>query len=73
MKNVTFKLETLTCPSCVNKIEKAVASTKGVEEVNVLFNASKVKVQYNEEIVDSISIKRSIERVGYDVLSESTR
>ena len=45
MKKATIQLETLACPSCVQKIENAVKSLSNVEKesVNVLFNASKVK------------------------------
>jgi copper chaperone len=70
MKKVTFKLETLTCPTCVTKIEKAVTKTKGVSEASVLFNSSKVKIEFNEELVSQQDLVRVIERVGYDVLSQ---
>lgn len=70
MKNITYQLETLTCPGCVLKIEGAVKSMKGVHEVQVLFNASKVKVNFDESIVDGNEIKKTIDRVGFDVLGE---
>lgn len=70
MKNKTYQLETLTCPGCVLKIEGAVKNIKGVNEVQVLFNASKVKVDFDESIVDGNDIKKTIERVGFDVLGE---
>jgi len=40
MQKATIQLETLTCPSCIQKIENAVKSLEGVdkESVNVLFN-----------------------------------
>jgi copper chaperone len=70
MKNKTYQLETLTCPGCVLKIEGAVKSIKGVNEVQVLFNASKVKVNFDESLVDDNEIRKTIERVGFDVLGE---
>lgn len=41
MKKATIQLETLTCPSCVQKIEQATKSQVGVEKesVKVLFNS----------------------------------
>ncbi|NBI08204.1 heavy-metal-associated domain-containing protein [Senegalia massiliensis] len=68
MTNKTFKLETLTCPSCVIKIEKGVKSTFGVENVEVLFNASKVKVTFDENSTDENEIKGVIKDLGFDVL-----
>jgi copper chaperone len=70
MKKVSFKLETLTCPTCVTKIEKAVKKTKGVQAVAVLFNSSKVKIEFDENQVSQQDLVRVVERVGYDVLSE---
>jgi len=66
----TYQLETLTCPTCAQKIESAVKSMKGVKEVEVLFNASKVKVNFAEEMGDGKEIKKTIERLGFGVLGE---
>ena len=51
MPKATIQLETLTCPSCMQKIDGAVKSLKGVEKdsVNVLFNSSKVKLNFDDE------------------------
>ncbi len=66
----TYQLETLTCPTCAHKIESAVKSMQGVKEVEVLFNASKVKVNFEEEVADGKEIKKTIERLGFGVLGE---
>ena len=44
MKKATLQLETLSCPSCMAKIEGAVKNIDGVEKdtIKVLFNASKL-------------------------------
>ncbi|MDI9479569.1 MAG: cation transporter [Bacillota bacterium] len=39
MARKTYQLETLTCPTCVRKIETAVKQMDGVKDVEVLFNA----------------------------------
>jgi copper chaperone len=51
MKKATIQLETLTCPSCMQKIDNAVKSVEGVdkESVNVMFNSSKAKLNFDEE------------------------
>jgi len=43
MNKVTMKLDDLTCPSCMTKIEGALSHQDGVKDVKVLFNASKIK------------------------------
>lgn len=70
MTTKTYQLETLTCPSCTIKIETSVKKIAGVEKVEVLFNSSRVKVSFNESLEDSSIIKNTIEKVGFDVLSE---
>ncbi|HLW08392.1 MAG TPA: heavy metal-associated domain-containing protein [Marinilabiliaceae bacterium] len=69
MKTVRFQLETLTCPSCIAKIEGVLSREKGVEEVKVLFNSSKVKVKYNEEEISSEKLGEIIEKIGFPILS----
>lgn len=70
MMTKTFQLETLTCPSCVMKIESALKRTKGVNDVEVLFNASKAKVTFDENLNDGSEIRKTIERLGFNVLGE---
>lgn len=69
MKTVKYQLETLTCPSCVQKIEGVLNKEQGVEKARVLFNSSKVKIEYDEDEVTSDGLKKLIEKVGYPVLS----
>ncbi len=69
MKTKRFQLETLTCPTCITKIEGALNKKSGVEEAKVLFNSSKVKVKYNSEEISSEQLEEIIEKVGFPVLS----
>lgn len=69
MKTTRFQLETLTCPTCITKIEGVLSKEPGVKEAKVLFNSSKVKVAYNEDEVTSEKLGDLIEKVGYPVLS----
>lgn len=70
MQKATIQLETLTCPSCLQKIDKAVKALEGVdkESVEVLFNSSKVKVNYDEEKTSIEEIEKAITALGYEVL-----
>ena len=69
MKKASIQLETLTCPSCAQKIENAVKATAGAdkESVKVLFNASKVKFDYDEEKASIDDFVKAIEKMGYEV------
>lgn len=68
MKQLKLQLETLTCPTCIKKIEGALSKTEGVESAKVLFNSSKVKVKYEDTIISSEQISETIEQLGYSVL-----
>ena len=71
MKKLNMQLETLTCPSCLEKIEKGVKSLEGVDKnsVKVLFNSAKVKLNFDENILEPKEIENKISSLGYDVLS----
>jgi len=70
MTTKTYQLETVTCPSCINKIEGMLKSTKGIEKSEVLFNSSRVRVSFDEAVVESETIKSKIDKLGYKVLGE---
>lgn len=69
MKKATIQLETLTCPSCAQKIENAVKSLSGVEKesVKVLFNLSKARFDFDDEKLSLGDIEKAITTLGYEV------
>ncbi len=75
MQKATIQLETLTCPSCMQKIENGVKSLEGVdkESLKVLFNSSKVRVEYDDEKVSIKDIEKAIDKLGYDVLKTQVK
>jgi len=70
MTSKTYQLETLTCPSCMAKIQNALKKTNGVKEAEVLFNTSRAKVNFDEAVISSEKIRNTIERLGFKVLGE---
>ena len=70
MTNKTYQLETVSCPSCIAKIQGMLKKTEGITSSEVLFNTSRVKVAFDEAIITSDSIKTKIDKLGYKVLSE---
>lgn len=75
MQKATIQLETLTCPSCMQKIENGVKSLEGVnkESVKVLFNSSKVRVEFDDEKVSIEDIENAIDKLGYEVLKSQVK
>lgn len=75
MKKATIQLETLTCPSCLQKIENGVKSLDGVnkESLKVLFNSSKVRVEFDDEKVSMTDIEKAIDKLGYEVLKSQVK
>ncbi|HYF81744.1 MAG TPA: cation transporter [Clostridia bacterium] len=69
MKKLSIQLEQLTCPSCIRKIETTVHKTVGVDSAEVLFNSSKVKVQFDETKIEAKQLEKIIKSLGYSVLS----
>jgi copper chaperone CopZ len=69
MKTITLQLETLSCPSCIRKIESALSSLNGVKEVRVLFNASKIKAQIDSAQSSAELLVETVENLGFKVLS----
>lgn len=69
MEKVMMQLGTLTCPSCLQKIETAVGNAKGVKSVKVMFNASKVKAEIDSSETNEDALKDLIEKLGYEVKS----
>ncbi|MGO1469175.1 MAG: heavy-metal-associated domain-containing protein [Tissierella sp.] len=69
MKKATIQLESLACPSCVQKIENATKKLDGVdkESVKVLFNSSKVKFDFDNEKLSLKDAEDAIAALGYEV------
>ena len=75
MQKATIQLETLTCPSCMQKIENGVKSLDGVDKksLKVLFNSSKVRVEYDDEKVSIKDIENAIDKLGYEVMKSQVK
>ncbi|HLS54138.1 MAG TPA: heavy metal-associated domain-containing protein [Tissierellaceae bacterium] len=75
MKTATIQLETLTCPSCMLKIEGAVKGLEGIEKdtVKVSFNSSRVRLDFDEDKISVDEIEKAITKVGYEVKKSRVR
>lgn len=66
-KRAILQLDGLTCPSCMTKIQKALANQAGVEKVQVLFNASKAKADFDDQQVSANDLAAVVDKLGYEV------
>ncbi|OCA89332.1 metal-binding protein [Bacillus sp. FJAT-27225] len=75
MQKAVIQLETLSCPSCMQKIENAVKGLNGInqESVKVLFNSSKVKADFDSETLVIGDIEKVIENLGYPIIKSKVK
>jgi len=75
MQKATIELETLSCPSCLLKIESALKGLNGIEKdsLKVLFNSSKVKTDFDSKSVRIEDIEKAIEDLGYPVIKSKVK
>lgn len=64
----TIQMEELVCPMCAQKIETALQKVPGVTSANVLYNASKAKVEFDESQTSTEELIRVITGLGYVVI-----
>ncbi|WP_283679649.1 cation transporter [Lentilactobacillus sp. Marseille-Q4993] len=69
MSKAIMQLDELSCPSCLQKIQGALEQQPGVENVKVMFNAAKVKTEFNNDQVQSDQLSKVVTDLGYEVQS----
>ena len=64
---VQIPIAGMTCASCVNRIERFLRKTPGVDEANVNLATEVATIRYIPEIAGMDELARAIEAAGYDV------
>lgn len=64
----SIQMEELVCPMCAQKIETALQKTPGVKSATVLYNASKAKVEFDENETSLEALEKIITGLGYMVV-----
>ena len=70
MKKKSMSVSGMHCASCALNIESAIKKMEGVSSVNVNFATEKLNVEFDENITNEEKIKKSVEQLGYRVISE---
>eukprot|EP01104_Vermistella_antarctica_P014707 TRINITY_DN4680_c3_g2_i1.p1 TRINITY_DN4680_c3_g2~~TRINITY_DN4680_c3_g2_i1.p1 ORF type:complete len:946 (-),score=219.54 TRINITY_DN4680_c3_g2_i1:1559-4396(-) len=65
MSTDIFKVEGMTCSSCVNIIESVLKGTDGISDAVVNLTTEKARVSYDPQAIGVRSIVRAIEDVGF--------
>ena len=68
MKQITLKVQGMTCQHCVIAIEKSVGKLSGVAEVAVNLANGQVDVHMDERKVSEAELRAAIESAGYQVM-----
>jgi P-type Cu+ transporter len=68
VEKILLPIRGMSCASCVNKVEKALRSIKGVTQVSVNFATERASVEYLPGEVTLGDLKRAVQDAGYEVL-----
>ncbi|MBI3750545.1 MAG: copper-translocating P-type ATPase [Chloroflexi bacterium] len=67
---VQLPIEGMTCASCVNRIERFLRKTPGVEEASVNLATEVATIRYLPEVAGRSELVQAVEAAGYDVRPE---
>ena len=67
VQTATFAIEGMTCASCANFVEKALARTPGVQSALVNLATEKATVAFTPTLTDHSQLKAAVEAAGYHV------
>lgn len=75
MTSAIIQLEPLDCPSCLHKIEATVKALEGVqpEASRALFNSNKLKVTFDQSVIQLTEIESVIEQLGYQMVYQKVK
>lgn len=71
MTQATFSTPSVSCMSCMAKIERVLTPLDGVAEVEVDVNVGQVTVTYDESRVASERLAEAISEAGYEATALS--
>jgi len=69
--HVSIPIRGMTCASCVNHVQRALKSIKGVSEVSVNFSTETASVDFDPTITTPQSFTNAIQEAGYEIPHQS--
>jgi len=70
---IQLPIEGMTCASCVNRIERFLRATNGVETASVNLATELATIRYLPSMADRARFVAAVEAAGYDVRAEAER
>lgn len=71
-EKVVLPVQGMTCASCVNRVEKALKSLRGVVQAGVNFATGRASIEYLPGEVSLRDLKKAVQDAGYQVLEVRT-
>ena len=69
MKEITIKVKGMVCNGCENRVQNALKTINGVENVVANHNTGLVTITLNNEISQEL-LEGKIEDIGFEVIKE---
>ena len=66
MKEINIKVDGMVCNGCENRVQNALKTIEGIEEVKANYKDGTVKVTVKNEISENV-IKEKIEDIGFEI------
>jgi copper chaperone CopZ len=64
MSMMEVALNDVACSSCLGKIKKGIKRHRGIEKVSILTGSGKISINYNEDIIQSEEINRTVYKLA---------
>lgn len=68
MKAQKFDIKGMTCSACSNAVDRSVKKLEGIQEINVNLLNNSMFVKYDESLLDSNKIIKTVEDAGYEAI-----
>ena len=72
MQTEIIKIRGMNSEGCIDKVNAALKSVKGVGDVVVSLANNKAKVQYDEQLTSSQELQATLARAGYSIDATSS-
>ena len=66
MKEINIKVDGMVCNGCENRVQNALKTIEGIEDVKANYKDGTVKVTAKNEISENV-IKEKIEDIGFEI------
>jgi Cu+-exporting ATPase len=69
--DLDLAIEGMTCASCVNRIERFLSNTPGVQSATVNLATETASIRYLPDLADRAALVGAVEKAGYDVRADA--